>query len=66
MGYFSDLDIDNQEMEAIGAIVPQHDQEPDLKAYMKTDQYLEEFDNAFGNPMQQIDDMIEGLGVNND
>ena len=61
MGYFSDLDIDNQEMEAIGAIVPQHDQEPDLKAYMKTDQYLEEFDNAFGNPMQQIDDMIKGL-----
>ena len=62
MGYFSDLDIDNQEMEAIGAIVPQHDQEPDIKDYMKTDQYLEEFDNAFGNPMKQIDDMIASLG----
>ena len=62
MGYFSNLDIDNQEMEAIGVIVPQHDQEPDAKEYMKTDQYLQEFDKAFGNPKQQIDDMIESLG----
>ena len=66
MGYFSDLDIDNQEMEAIGAIVPQHDQEPDFKAYMETDQYMREFDKAFGNPKQQIDDMIESLEVKHD
>jgi hypothetical protein len=33
MGYFSDLDIDNQEMEAIGGVVPKHDQEPDFMSY---------------------------------
>lgn len=57
MGYFSDLHIDEQEHNA-----HIQDQEPDQKDYMKTEQYAQEFDDAFGNPMKQIDDMIDGLG----
>ena len=40
-----------------------HDQEPDMKSYMKTEQYAKEFDDAFGNPVQQLDDIIASLGV---
>lgn len=41
----------------------QQDQEPDMKAYMDSEAYAREFDKAFGSPKQQIDDIIEGLGV---
>jgi hypothetical protein len=43
------------------------DQEPDMKsymdtkAYMESEQYAREFDKAFGNAMNQIDDLIDGL-----
>jgi hypothetical protein len=30
---------------------------------MKTEQYAKEFDDAFGNPVQQLDDIIASLGV---
>jgi len=29
--------------------------------FMKTDQYQKEFDKAFGHPMKQIDNIIDGL-----
>jgi hypothetical protein len=29
--------------------------------FMKTDQYQKEFDKAFNNPKEQIDDIINGL-----
>jgi hypothetical protein len=57
MGYFSNLDIDEQEHNA-----HIQDQEPDMKEYMTSPQYADEIDKAFGSPMQQIDDMIDGLG----
>jgi hypothetical protein len=44
-----------------------NDQEPDMKsymdtkAYMESEQYAREFDKAFGNAMNQIDDLIGGL-----
>ena len=44
-----------------------NDQEPDMKsymdtkAYMESEQYARDFDNAFGNVMNQIDDLIDGL-----
>jgi hypothetical protein len=47
-----------------------NDQEPDMKsymdtkAYMESEQYAREFDKAFGNAMNQIDDLIDGLGFN--
>lgn len=50
MGRMSDLDIERQELEAIGAIAPQRDQEPDLeeimsyaKAYTKTPEFAREW-----------------------
>jgi hypothetical protein len=58
MGYFSNLDIDEQEHNA-----HVQDQEPDMKAYMESEEFSKEFDEAFGNPMQQIDDIIASLGV---
>ena len=57
MGYFSDLDIDNQEHNA-----HIQDQEPDMKDYMKTEQYAKEMDDAFGNPVQQLEEIIASLG----
>jgi hypothetical protein len=36
----------------------------DTKAYMESEQYAREFDKAFGNVMNQIDDLIDGLGFN--
>ncbi len=57
MGYFSNLDIDEQEHNA-----HIQDQEPDMKSYMKTEQYAKEFDDAFGNPLEQIDAIIASLG----
>ena len=57
MGYFSDLDIDEQEHNA-----HIQDQEPDMKSYMKTEQYAKEFDDAFGNPLEEIDAIIASLG----
>ena len=57
MGYFSDLDIDEQEHNA-----HIQDQEPDMKDYMKTKQYAQEMDDAFGNPVQQLEDIIASLG----
>ncbi len=56
MGYFSNLHLEMQEDNA-----HIQDQEPDVKEYMKTEQYAKEFDDAFGNPMKQIDDLIESL-----
>ena len=44
-----------------------NDQEPDMKsymdtkAYMESEQYAREFDKAFGSPLKQIDDLIDGL-----
>jgi hypothetical protein len=44
-----------------------NDQEPDMKsymdtkAYMESEQYARDFDNAFGKVMNQIDDLIGGL-----
>lgn len=50
MGYFSDLDIDNQELEAQGLLPTQDEREPDLEeimrfasAYTKTAQFKEEW-----------------------
>ena len=57
MGYFSNLDIDEQEHNA-----HIQDQEPDMKDYMQTEQYAQEIDKAFGNPKEQIDDLIDSLG----
>ena len=57
MGYFSNLDIDEQEHNA-----HIQDQEPDMKSYMKTEQYAKEFDDAFGKPLEQIDAIIASLG----
>lgn len=57
MGYFSNVDIDEQEHNA-----HIQDQEPDMKSYMKTEQYAKEFDDAFGNPLEQIDAIIASLG----
>ena len=57
MGYFSNLHIEQQEDNA-----HVQDQEPDMKAYMESEEFSKEFDEAFGNPKQQIDDMIDGLG----
>jgi len=54
MGYFSDIDIDEQEHNA-----HIQDQEPDQESYMKTEQYAKEFDEAFGSPLAQIDKFIE-------
>ena len=54
MGYFSDIDIDEQEHNA-----HIQDQEPDQASYMKTEQYAKEFDEAFGSPLAQIDKFIE-------
>jgi hypothetical protein len=31
--------------------------------FMKTEQFENEFDKAFGNPLKQIDDIIDGLGI---
>jgi len=56
MGYFSNLHLEMQEDNA-----HLQDQEPDIKDYMNTDQYAKEIDDAFGNPKQQIDDLIESL-----
>jgi hypothetical protein len=36
----------------------------DTKAYMESEQYARDFDNAFGKVMNQIDDIIDGLGFN--
>jgi len=43
--------------------VPQvkQDQEPDMKDYMDSEQYAREIDKAFGNPKEQIDDLIASL-----
>ena len=51
-----------------------NDQEPDMKsymdtkAYMESEQYARDFDKAFGDffgdPIGQIDDIIDGLGFN--
>ena len=38
-----------------------NDQEPDMKSYMESEQYAREFDKAFGSPLKQIDDLIDGL-----
>ncbi len=60
MGYFSNLHIEMQEEND-----HLQSQEPDFMEYakeqMKTDQYAKEFDKAFGNPKQQIDDFIESI-----
>lgn len=61
MGYFSNLDIDEQEHNA-----HIQDQEPDMKSYMKTEQYAKEMDDAFGNPVQQLEEIIASLGVNHE
>jgi len=61
MGYFSNLDIDEQEHNA-----HIQDQEPDMKSYMKTEQYAKEMDDAFGNPIQQLEEIIASLGVNHE
>ncbi len=42
------------------------DQEPDMKSYMKTEQYAKEMDDAFGNPVQQLEEIIASLGVNHE
>ena len=42
------------------------DQEPDMKSYMDSEAYAKEFDDAFGNPVQQLDDIIASLGVNHE
>lgn len=56
MGYFSNLHLEMQEDNA-----HIQDQEPDVREYMKTEQYAKEFDDAFGDPKQQINDLIESL-----
>jgi hypothetical protein len=33
-----------------------------MKDYMKTKQYAQEMDDAFGNPVQQLEDIIASLG----
>lgn len=49
------IDVDNTQPEDY-----HNDQEPDMKEYAQV------IDKAFGNPMQQIDDMIDGLGFDSD
>lgn len=61
MGYFSNLHLEMQEDNA-----HIQDQEPDVKEYMKTEQYAKEFDDAFGDPMQQINDLIYNDGDKNE
>ena len=58
MGYFSNLDIDEQEHNA-----HIQDQEPDFMSYAHKVMASKEFDDAFGNPVQQLDDIIASLGV---
>ena len=57
-GSYNMIDVDNTQPTDY-----HHDQEPDMKSYMKTEQYAKEFDDAFGNPVQQLDDIIASLGV---
>jgi hypothetical protein len=51
------IDVDNTQPQDY-----HHDQEPDMKDYMQTEQYAQEIDKAFGNPKEQIDDLIDSLG----
>lgn len=57
MGYYSNLHLEMQEDNA-----HIQDQEPDVKEYMKTEQYAKEFDDAFGDPIQQLEEIIASLG----
>ena len=61
MGYFSNLHLEMQEDNA-----HIQDQEPDVKEYMKTEQYAKEFDDAFGDPQQRINDLIYNDGDKNE
>jgi phage-related tail protein len=65
MGYYSDLQIELQELNA-----HLNDYEPDFMEYakeqMKTKQYAKEMDDAFGNPIQQLEEIITSLEANHD
>jgi hypothetical protein len=56
-GSYNMIDVDNTQPQDY-----HHDQEPDMKDYMQTEQYAQEIDKAFGNPKEQIDDLIDSLG----
>jgi len=51
------------ELMEVGALVPEN-KEPDHSSYaeyLKTDEYARDFDDAFGNPIAQIEDFINSL-----